>query len=131
MILVSSFSWWSSYIFRVFFFQIKSVSRPKGKNGKHHLVSVNDIAFNPRCVGSFVTGDDQGYISVWDALTKNRLLELPRIPNSVASLVFNHDSHLLAAVSSFTYQEANELWEFHATLAWNYPVILLGVSGAE
>ncbi|KAI4381369.1 hypothetical protein MLD38_007446 [Melastoma candidum] len=85
--------------------------RPKVKNGKHHLVSVNSIAFNPLRVGSFVTGDDQGYISVWDALTKNTLLELPRLPNSVASLAFNHNSRLLAVASSFTYQEANELEE--------------------
>lgn len=36
-------------------------------------------------------------------------LQLPRYPNSIASLSYNHTGELLAVASSYTYQEANEL----------------------
>lgn len=92
----------SSYTFRC---------HPKAKNGRNHLVSVNDIVFNPLGLGSFVTGDDEGYVAIWDARNRRRLLELPRFGNSVASLSYSHGAHLLAVASSYTYQEANELEE--------------------
>ncbi|KAL2904064.1 Mitotic checkpoint protein BUB3.3 [Bienertia sinuspersici] len=82
---------------------------PKSKKGKHHLVTVNDIAFNPSLPGAFVTGDYEGYVIAWDGSSRKRLLELPRYPNSVASLSYNHTGELLAVASSYTYQESNEL----------------------
>ncbi|KAL9225902.1 hypothetical protein vseg_001777 [Gypsophila vaccaria] len=82
---------------------------PKSKNRKYHLVTVNDIAFNPCAPGVFVTGDYEGQVIAWDAKSRKRLLELPRYPNTVASLSYNHTGELLAIASSFTYQEANEL----------------------
>ncbi|KAL2542918.1 Mitotic checkpoint protein BUB3.3 [Abeliophyllum distichum] len=81
---------------------------PKGKNGRQHLVAVNDIAFSPSNDSVFVTGDNEGYATTWDARSKRRLVELPRYPNSVASLSYNQDGQLLAVASSYTYQEANE-----------------------
>ncbi|KAK4491690.1 hypothetical protein RD792_002456 [Penstemon davidsonii] len=81
---------------------------PKDKNGRHHLVAVNDIAFNPSVYGLFVTGDNEGHATIWDAQSKKRLLELPKYPNSVASLAYNHDGQLLAVASGYTYQESNE-----------------------
>ncbi|XP_042055864.1 mitotic checkpoint protein BUB3.3-like [Salvia splendens] len=80
---------------------------PKDKNGKH-LVAVNDIAFNPSLRGVVVTGDNEGYATIWDVIKRRRLLEFPRFPNSVASLACNHGGQLLAVASSYTYQEANE-----------------------
>ncbi|XP_027914327.1 mitotic checkpoint protein BUB3.3 [Vigna unguiculata] len=82
---------------------------PKSKDGRHYLVSVNDIAFSPLVCGIFVTGDNEGYVTMWDAGSKRRLMELPRCSNSVASLSYNHVGELLAVASSFTYQEANEI----------------------
>ena len=38
--------------------------------------------------------------------------QLPRFPNSVASLSFNQRGQLLAIASSYTYQEANEMLVF-------------------
>lgn len=35
--------------------------------------------------------------------------QLPRFPNSVASLSCNHNGDVLAIAASYTYQEANEL----------------------
>lgn len=81
---------------------------PKTKDGKAHLVSVNDIAFNPLMGGTFVTGDNEGYVTAWDAQSKRKVHEFPRYPNSVASLSYNHVGQLLAVASSYTYQEANE-----------------------
>ncbi|TKY69626.1 Mitotic checkpoint protein BUB3.3 [Spatholobus suberectus] len=82
---------------------------PKSKDGRHYLVSVNDIAFSPLVSGAFVTGDNEGYVTIWDAGSRRRLVELPRYPNSVASLSYNHVGQLLAVASSYTYQEANEI----------------------
>ncbi|KAL3511082.1 hypothetical protein ACH5RR_030483 [Cinchona calisaya] len=81
---------------------------PKEKDGRHHLVPVNDIAFNPCMSTIFVTGDSEGYVSTWDAQSKKRLFELPRFQNGVASLSYNYNGLLLAVASSYTYQEANE-----------------------
>ncbi|XP_074295931.1 mitotic checkpoint protein BUB3.3-like isoform X1 [Silene latifolia] len=81
---------------------------PKSKNRKYHHVTVNDIAFS-RVPGVFVTGDYEGHVIAWDAKCQKRLLELPRYPNSVASLSYNHTGELLAIASSYAYQEANEL----------------------
>ncbi|KHN01999.1 Mitotic checkpoint protein bub3 [Glycine soja] len=59
--------------------------------------------------GAFATGDNEGYVTIWDAGSRRRLVELPRYPNSVASLSYNHTGQLLAVASSHTYQEAKEM----------------------
>ncbi|KAK2973438.1 hypothetical protein RJ640_007939, partial [Escallonia rubra] len=81
---------------------------PKAKSGRRYLTAVNDIAFNASICGAFVTGDNEGYVTAWDARSKKRLLEFPRYPNSVSSLSFNHEGQLLAVAASYTYHEANE-----------------------
>ncbi|XP_047960924.1 mitotic checkpoint protein BUB3.3 isoform X2 [Salvia hispanica] len=58
--------------------------------------------------GVVVTGDNEGYATIWDVIKRRRLLEFPRFPNSVASVACNHRGQLLAVASSYTYQEANE-----------------------
>ncbi|XP_044490046.1 mitotic checkpoint protein BUB3.3-like [Mangifera indica] len=85
---------------------------PKSKNGIYHVVSVNDIVFNPFIDDLFFTGDNEGYVIAWDAKNKRRLFELPEFPNSVASLSCNHGGELLAVASSYTYQEAIENVQF-------------------
>ncbi|XP_058080498.1 mitotic checkpoint protein BUB3.3 isoform X2 [Magnolia sinica] len=85
---------------------------PKAKDGKYHLVAINDLAFHPR-YGTFVTGDNEGYTIIWDGQSRKRLLELPRHPSSVASLSFNGTGQLLAVASSYTYQEENEMLSSH------------------
>ncbi|XP_009788126.1 mitotic checkpoint protein BUB3.3 isoform X1 [Nicotiana sylvestris] len=84
---------------------------PKSKDGKRHLVTVNDIAFDPSIIGSFVTGDNDGYVTLWDARGRKRMFEMPRYPKSVVSLSYSHDGLLLAVASSYAYQEANEIEE--------------------
>ncbi|CAH9085375.1 unnamed protein product, partial [Cuscuta europaea] len=41
-------------------------------------------------------------------LLRKHIFKLPRHPNNIASLAFNHDGLLLAVASSYTYQEAKE-----------------------
>ncbi|THG10115.1 hypothetical protein TEA_000771 [Camellia sinensis var. sinensis] len=48
---------------------------PKSKDGRHQVVAVNDIAFNPFVSGAFVTGNNEGYVTSWDAQSKKRLLQ--------------------------------------------------------
>lgn len=92
----------SGYMFRC---------HPKSKDGRHHLVPVNDVVFSPLSRGAFVTGDNEGYVAAWDAQSRRRLFELPRFSNSVASLSYNHGGQLLAVASSCTYQEATVIEE--------------------
>ncbi|XVF03265.1 hypothetical protein REPUB_Repub04eG0246400 [Reevesia pubescens] len=82
---------------------------PKSTDGRNYLVPVNDIAFNPFISGAFVAGDNEGYVTAWDAKSRRRLFELPRCSNSVASLTYNHEGQLLAVASSYTYKEATEI----------------------
>ncbi|GFQ02053.1 mitotic checkpoint protein bub3.3 [Phtheirospermum japonicum] len=63
---------------------------------------------NDGLCGVLVTGDNEGHATIWDVQNKKRLMELPKYPNSAASLAYNHSGQLLAVASSYTYQEANE-----------------------
>ncbi|PPS01055.1 hypothetical protein GOBAR_AA19601 [Gossypium barbadense] len=82
---------------------------PRSRDGRNHLVPVNDIAFNPFISGAFVTGDNVGYVTAWDAKSRRRLFELPGCANSIASLTYNNEGQILAVASSHTYQEATEM----------------------
>ncbi|XP_009127726.1 mitotic checkpoint protein BUB3.3 isoform X1 [Brassica rapa] len=81
---------------------------PKSMKGRLHGACINAIEFTPGGSGTFVTGDNEGYVISWNAKSRRRLFELPKYSNSVASLAFNHTGELLAVASSHTYQEANE-----------------------
>ncbi|KAK8659304.1 hypothetical protein V6N13_029510 [Hibiscus sabdariffa] len=82
---------------------------PRSRDGRNHVVPVNDIAFNPLISGVFVTGDNAGYVTAWDAKSRRRLFDLPSCSNSIASLTYNHGGQILAVASSHTYQEATEI----------------------
>ncbi|KAJ4711419.1 Mitotic checkpoint protein bub3 [Melia azedarach] len=84
---------------------------PKSKDGRYHLVPVNDVVVNPVSHGAFVTGDGEGYVIAWDAQSRRRIFELPRLSNTVASLSYNHGGQLLAVASTHTYQQATEIEE--------------------
>ncbi|MBA0834678.1 hypothetical protein Goarm_007007, partial [Gossypium armourianum] len=68
---------------------------PRSRDGRNHLVPVNDIAFNPFISGAFVTGDNVGYVTAWDAKSRRRLFELPDCANSIASLTYNNEGQIL------------------------------------
>ncbi|KAK8657557.1 hypothetical protein V6N13_035788 [Hibiscus sabdariffa] len=46
------------------------------------MVPVNDVAFNPNNSGAFVTGDNAGYVSAWDAKSRRRLFEVVEVSTS-------------------------------------------------
>ncbi|XP_078437090.1 transducin/WD40 repeat-like superfamily protein [Wolffia australiana] len=81
---------------------------PKAKERRQHLVSVNDIASHP-CQSTFVTGDNEGHVILWDAENKKRKFEFPKQSNSVASVSYNHNGLKLAIASSYTYTELEEM----------------------
>jgi cell cycle arrest protein BUB3 len=81
---------------------------PKSRNGRLDGVCINAIEFSPCGSGTFVTGDNEGYVISWNAKSRRRLNELPRYSNSIASLAFDHTGELLAIASSHTYQDAKE-----------------------
>lgn len=85
--------------------------QPKSKKGRDYLVAVNDIAFNPVMSTIFVTGDNEGYVTAWNARSRKRVYEFPRCSNSAVSLCYNNGGQLLAVASSYSYQEANEIEE--------------------
>ncbi|KAH7858788.1 hypothetical protein Vadar_028068 [Vaccinium darrowii] len=103
---------------------------PKSNDGRHHVVPVNDIAFNPSISGAFVTGNHKGYVTTWDAHSKRRLLQLPRYSNSVTSLSYNHGGQLLAVASSYTYREGNEIEEPPQIFIQDMDDICIGLASA-
>ncbi|XP_071717644.1 mitotic checkpoint protein BUB3.3-like [Rutidosis leptorrhynchoides] len=90
----------NGYTFRCF---------PNAKEKRHSIAAVNDIVFSPSAYGTFITGDNDGYLTMWNAQSKTRVLEMPKFENSIASLSYNCGGQLLAVAISHTYQEANEL----------------------
>ncbi|XP_076942640.1 mitotic checkpoint protein BUB3.3-like [Bidens hawaiensis] len=82
---------------------------PMATEKKHNMAAVNDIVFSPSTYGDFITGDNDGYVTIWNAQSRKRVFEMPKFENSIASLSFNSGGQLLAVASSYTYQEANEL----------------------
>ncbi|KAF5777147.1 putative transcription factor WD40-like family [Helianthus annuus] len=82
---------------------------PKAMEKRHNMPAVNDIVFSPSTDGAFITGDNDGYVTIWNAQSKKRVFEMPKFENSIASLAYNCGGQLLAVASSYTYQEANEL----------------------
>ncbi|KAL8218759.1 hypothetical protein R6Q57_022132 [Mikania cordata] len=82
---------------------------PKAKEKRHNMAAVNDIAFSPSTCGAFITGDNDGYVTIWNAQSKKRVFDMPKYENSIASLSYNLDGQLLAVASSYAYQEENEL----------------------
>ncbi|KAL4557980.1 hypothetical protein LXL04_036176 [Taraxacum kok-saghyz] len=83
--------------------------QPKSKEKRDYFAAVNDIVFSPSNFGDFVTGDNKGFVTIWNAQSKRRVYEMPKFENSIASLSYNHGGEFLAVASSYTYREENEL----------------------
>ncbi|KAI4314113.1 hypothetical protein L6164_027049 [Bauhinia variegata] len=65
----------------------------KSKDGRLHLASVIDIIFNPFVCGTFVTGDDEGPVIIWDARSRKRFSEGNVACEKIFSITFllNHE----------------------------------------
>ena len=64
---------------------------------------INSIAFHPT-YGTFATGACDGFVYVWDADAKKKILQLPQFPASISSMDFNLDGSKLAVASSYTFE---------------------------
>eukprot|EP00744_Colponema_vietnamica_P023593 GILI01034188.1.p1 GENE.GILI01034188.1~~GILI01034188.1.p1 ORF type:complete len:333 (+),score=71.51 GILI01034188.1:29-1000(+) len=71
--------------------------------GNDIIYPVNVIAFHPT-VHTFATGGCDGYIYVWDRLSKKRVSKFGPYPTSVASVSFSPDGSRMAVASSYTYE---------------------------
>lgn len=78
----------------------------KSEAGKDTVYPVNAIAFHP-IYGTFATGGCDGYVNVWDGNNKKRLYQYSKYPASIAALSFSRDGRLLAAASSYTFEEGD------------------------
>ena len=68
---------------------------------------VNALAFHP-IYGTFASGGCDGTICIWDGAHKKRLCQLAHHPVGISSLAFNRDGRILAAASSYTFEEGEK-----------------------
>ena len=81
--------------------------RKKDAEGNTIVYPVNSLAFHPT-YGTFASGGCDGTVAVWDGANKKRLCQLPQHPMGISSMDFNHDGTLLAAASSYTFEEGEK-----------------------
>ncbi|XP_054809409.1 mitotic checkpoint protein BUB3.3 isoform X2 [Prosopis cineraria] len=90
---------------------------PKTVDGRHHLASVNDIIFSPLVQSAFATGDNEGYVILWDAGCRKRLIEVASFIHTHVRLrfLFNFTS----VFSHFSYLDTQIVWHPCHTTTWD------------
>jgi len=73
------------------------------ENGIENIYPVNAISFHKNH-NTFATGGSDGFVNIWDGLSKKRLCQFHRYPTSIASLAFAMDGSVLAIASSYMYE---------------------------
>eukprot|EP00939_MAST-03C_sp_MAST-3C-sp1_P000259 g259.t1 len=71
------------------------------------IYPVNALAFHPK-YGTFASGGCDGGVCIWDGANKKRLCQLAKHPVGIAALAFNRDGTILAAASSYTFEEGEK-----------------------
>jgi len=71
------------------------------------IYPVNALAFHPK-FGTFASGGCDGTVCIWDGANKKRLCQLAKHPVGISALVFNRDGTILAAASSYTFEEGEK-----------------------
>ena len=71
------------------------------------IYPVNAIAFHP-VHGTFATGGGDGVVALWDAKTKRRIRQYPKLAASVAALSFSPDGRELAIGISPGFEDGHE-----------------------
>lgn len=69
------------------------------------IYPVNGLAFHP-VYGTFATGGGDGVVALWDANTKRRVRQWPKLCSSVASLDFSPDGNMIAIGVSPGFEDA-------------------------
>ncbi|KAF2165881.1 hypothetical protein M409DRAFT_66855 [Zasmidium cellare ATCC 36951] len=80
---------------------------------------VNTIAYHP-VHGTFATGGGDGVVALWDAKTKRRIRQYPKLDASVAALDFSSDGTRLAVAMSPGFEEGKEEEEADPSLVKVY-----------
>ncbi|KAI8329520.1 WD40-repeat-containing domain protein [Chlamydoabsidia padenii] len=65
---------------------------------------VNALSFHPK-YGTLATGGSDGVVNIWDGIHRKRIMQLPKYPEEVSNVAFNHDGSQLAIAYSYTYDE--------------------------
>ena len=68
--------------------------------GMEIVYPVNAISFH-RKYNTFATGGSDGFVSIWDAKNKKRIVQFHRYPTSISSLSFSPDGSTLAIACSY------------------------------
>ena len=76
-------------------------------SGADIVYPVNALAFHP-VHGTFASGGGDGFVSLWDGVTKRRIRQYQRYSASVAALSFSSDGKWLAVAISPGFEEGNE-----------------------
>lgn len=72
------------------------------------IYPVNTLAFHPVHTTTFATGGGDGVVALWDAKTKRRIRQYPKLPAPVAALDFSPDGKLLAIGISPGFEDGKE-----------------------
>ncbi|CAK1358433.1 Mitotic checkpoint protein [Cercospora beticola] len=71
------------------------------------IYPVNAVAFHP-VHGTFATGGGDGVVALWDAKTKRRIRQYPKLPACVAAMQFSSDGKYLAIGVSPGFEDGKE-----------------------
>ncbi|KAM3424130.1 hypothetical protein BST61_g11324 [Cercospora zeina] len=71
------------------------------------IYPVNAVAFHP-VHGTFATGGGDGVVALWDAKTKRRIRQYPKLPACVAAMQFSSDGKYLAIGISPGFEDGKE-----------------------
>ncbi|KAF1348875.1 mitotic checkpoint protein-like protein BUB3 [Delphinella strobiligena] len=69
---------------------------------------VNALAYHPVHQGSFASGGGDGFVILWDGVTKRRIRQYQAYPASVASLAWSSDGKYLAVGVSPGFEDGKE-----------------------
>lgn len=69
---------------------------------------VNALAFHPVHQGTFVSGGGDGFVVLWDGVTKRRIRQYHAYPASVSSVSWSSDGRYLAVAISPGFEDGNE-----------------------
>lgn len=96
-----------------------------GEPYNEFIYPVNTIAYHP-VHGTFATGGGDGVVALWDAKTKRRIRQYPKLEASVAALDFSSDGGRLAITVSPGFEDGTEEDEADPSLVKVYVRELVG-----
>jgi cell cycle arrest protein BUB3 len=78
-------------------------------DGVDVVYPVNALAFHPVHQGTFVSGGGDGFVVLWDGVTKRRIRQYQAYPSSVSSVSWSSDGKYLAIAISPGFEDGKEV----------------------